>query len=176
MCSINRTIPSWARDGCKKTPCLLHYPCKIKKINSLIFCFTISLHKDTHCATRASGMLLKPVLHTALLTCYRPTVLANTSLVTLVFNISAHIFGDLHVCGHAMHSETLSLACVNACVRVCMHKGMHACVRVHVIYVFLVVFFKAIIVICLNNFFSSCIYMFYIELSYSNFIHLHFFH
>ena len=36
MCSISRISPSWARAGCKKTLCLLHYPRKIKFIHSFI--------------------------------------------------------------------------------------------------------------------------------------------
>ena len=35
MCSISRISLSWARAGCKKTLCLLHYPRKIKFVHSL---------------------------------------------------------------------------------------------------------------------------------------------
>ena len=35
-CSISGISPSWARAGCKKTLCLLHYPRKIKFIHSFI--------------------------------------------------------------------------------------------------------------------------------------------
>ena len=38
--SISRISPSWARAGCKKTLCLLHYPRKIKFINSFIHSFS----------------------------------------------------------------------------------------------------------------------------------------
>ena len=43
MCSISRISPSWARAGCKKTLCLLHYPRKIKFIQSFIHSFIHSL-------------------------------------------------------------------------------------------------------------------------------------
>ena len=39
MCSISRISPSWERAGCKKTLCLLHYPCKIKFIHSFILVY-----------------------------------------------------------------------------------------------------------------------------------------
>ena len=39
MCSMSRISPSWARAGCKKTLCLLHYPRKIKFIHSFIHSF-----------------------------------------------------------------------------------------------------------------------------------------
>ena len=42
-CSISRISPSWARAGCKKTLCLLHYPRKIKFIHSFIRSFIQSL-------------------------------------------------------------------------------------------------------------------------------------
>ena len=38
-CSISRISPSWARAGCKKTLCLLHYPRKIKFIHLFIHSF-----------------------------------------------------------------------------------------------------------------------------------------
>ena len=40
ICSISRISPSWARAGCKKTLCLLHYPRKIKFIHSFIHSLT----------------------------------------------------------------------------------------------------------------------------------------
>ena len=43
MCSISRISPSWARAGCKKNLCLLHYPRKIKFIHSLSLSLSISL-------------------------------------------------------------------------------------------------------------------------------------
>ena len=43
MCSINRISSSWARDECKKTLCLLHYPRKIKFIHSFIHSLSLSL-------------------------------------------------------------------------------------------------------------------------------------
>ena len=43
VCSISRISPSWARAGCKKTLCLLHYPRKIKFIHSFSLCLCLSL-------------------------------------------------------------------------------------------------------------------------------------
>ena len=43
MCSINRISSSWARDECKKTLCLLHYPRKIKFIHSFIHSLSLCL-------------------------------------------------------------------------------------------------------------------------------------
>ena len=43
VCGISRISPSWARAGCKKTLCLLHYPRKIKFIHSFIHSFSLSV-------------------------------------------------------------------------------------------------------------------------------------
>ena len=55
VCSISRISPSWARAGCKKTLCLLHYPCKIKFIHSFILslslwrvCVCVSVRESVH--------------------------------------------------------------------------------------------------------------------------------
>ena len=54
MCSISRISPSWARAGCKKTLCLLHYPCKIKFIHSFILSPPLSY---THTHTNAHACI-----------------------------------------------------------------------------------------------------------------------
>ena len=43
MCCISRISSSWARAGCKKTLCLLHYPRKIKFIHSFIHSISLFL-------------------------------------------------------------------------------------------------------------------------------------
>ena len=48
-CSISTISPSWARAGCKKTLCLLHYPLKIKFIHSFIYSFPVSLRSIVIC-------------------------------------------------------------------------------------------------------------------------------
>ena len=54
MCSISRISPSWARAGCKKTLCLLHYPCKKKFIHSFILSPPLSY---THTHTNAHACI-----------------------------------------------------------------------------------------------------------------------
>ena len=56
VCGISRISPSWARAGCKKTLCLIHYPRNIRFIHSFIHSFSLSLlplspHPNPHLYT-----------------------------------------------------------------------------------------------------------------------------
>ena len=63
MCSISRISPSWARTGCKKTLCLLHYPHKIKFIHSFILSLSVMfLHICRNCEAAVINCLIELII------------------------------------------------------------------------------------------------------------------